>query len=168
MLRWIGFDNAAVLDGGLDAWMAERHPLSTAPANRPAKQLTPNVRPELIADRNEVFAAIEDGLVDDGAVCIIDTLGASSYDAQHIPGTLSFNATDLVDESGRYLPHDKLAAIHNGNRNARTITYCGGGVAASSNAFIMARLGYTDVAVYMASMQEWAADPANPLVDGAE
>jgi len=41
---------------------------------------------------------------------------------------------------------------------------CGGGIAASSNAFIMTRLGYTDVAVYTASLQEWAADPANPLV----
>ena len=43
------------------------------------------------------------------------------------------------------------------------ITYCGGGVAASSNAFIMTRLGFTNVAVYAASMQEWAADPANPM-----
>ena len=46
---------------------------------------------------------------------------------------------------------------------ARVITYCGGGIAASANAFVMPRLGFTDVAVYMASLQEWAADPANPL-----
>lgn len=37
------------------------------------------------------------------------------------------------------------------------------GIAASSNAFILTRLGYEDVAVYTASLQEWAADPANPL-----
>ncbi len=70
----------------------------------------------------------------------------------------------LVDESGRYRPHDELAAMFEGDRNARTITYCGGGIAASSDAFIMTRLGFTNVAVYTASLQEWAADPANPMV----
>jgi thiosulfate/3-mercaptopyruvate sulfurtransferase len=117
-----------------------------------------------LADRDEVFAAINDGAIDDGAVCLIDTLGADSYRTRHIPGASNLDAIDLLDESGRYRPHDELAAMHDGDRNARTITYCGGGVAASSNAFIMTRLGFTNVAVYAASMQEWAADPANPLV----
>ena len=48
-----------------------------------------------------------------------------------------------------------------------TITYCGGGIAASSDAFVLTRLGFSDVAVYTASLQEWVADPANPLVTGA-
>ena len=45
----------------------------------------------------------------------------------------------------------------------RTVTYCGGGIAASADAFVMTRLGFTDVAVYTASLQEWAADETNPL-----
>jgi len=54
--------------------------------------------------------------------------------------------------------------MHAGDRNGRVITYyCGGGIAASSNAFIMTRLGFTDVAVYIASLQQWVADPANPM-----
>ena len=48
--------------------------------------------------------------------------------------------------------------------DTRAITYCGGGIAASSTAFVMTRLGRADVAVYTASLQEWAADPANPMV----
>ncbi len=60
MLRWVGFDRAALLDGGLGAWTAEGRPLSTEPATRPAKRLTPAPRPELIADRDEVLAAIDD------------------------------------------------------------------------------------------------------------
>lgn len=163
MLRWVGFDRAALLDGGLKLWTAEERPLSTELPTRPTKQLTPNVRPKLIANRDEVFAAI-----DNNAVCLIDTLGADSYRAQHIPSAANLDATMLVDESGRYRPLDELTAMHDtlnvGDRNARTITYCGGGVAASSNAFAMIRLGFTNVAVYAASMQEWAADPANPLV----
>ena len=161
MLRWVGFDRAALLDGGLKVWTAEGRPLSTEPPTRPAKRLTPALRPELIANRDEVFAAI-----DDPAVCLIDTLDANCYAARHIPGASHLDARDLLDESGRYRPHDELVAMHAGDRSARTITYCGGGVAASSNAFIMTRLGFTTVAVYAASMQEWAADPANPLAVG--
>ena len=73
-------------------------------------------------------------------------------------------ASALLDESGHYRPHDELAAMLGGDHNTRAITYCGGGISASSNAFIMTRLGFTDVAVYISSLQEWAADPANPLV----
>jgi thiosulfate/3-mercaptopyruvate sulfurtransferase len=56
--------------------------------------------------------------------------------------------------------------MHTTDPTSRHITYCGGGIAASSNAFVMIRLGYSDVAVYTASLQEWAADPANPMVTG--
>ncbi len=171
MLRWIGFDRAAVLDGGLGAWTAEGRPLSTEPADRPAKQLTVALRPELIADREEVLAAIGNS-----AVRLIDALPEASYRGKmslydrpgHIPGAANIPASSLLDESGRYLSHDELAAMHDGDRNARVITYCGGGISASSNAFIMTRLGFTDVAVYTASLQEWAADPASPLVVGTE
>ncbi len=168
MLRWVGFDRAALLDGGLKVWTAEGRPLSTEPATRPVKQLTPATRPELIADRDEVFAAI-----DDDAVSLIDTLPEAMYRGEqeslygrpgHIPGASNICAIDLLDESGRYRPQDELAALHHGDRNTRNITYCGGGIMASSNAFIMTRLGFTDIAVYTASLQEWAADPANPMV----
>jgi len=167
MLRWVGFDQAALLDGGLKVWSAEGRPLSTEPATRSAKQLTPTPRPELIADRDEVLAAI-----DDSSVHLIDTLPEAYYRGEqaiygrpgHIPGASNTSALELLDESGRYRPHDELAAMHDGDRNVRSITYCGGGIAASSNAFIMTRLGFTNIAVYTASLQEWAADSANPMV----
>lgn len=166
MLRWVGYDRAALLDGGLKVWTAEGRPLSTEPATRPARRLTPAPRPELIADRDEVLAAI-----DDDAVCLIDTLTEGHYRGEqafygrpgHIPGASNTPVFALFDESGRFRPHGELVAMHDGDRNARTITYCGGGIAASGNAFAMTRLGFTDVAVYAASLQEWAADPANPL-----
>ena len=46
----------------------------------------------------------------------------------------------------------------------RVVTYCGGGIAASNDAFILAMLGYENVAVYDASMSEYASDPSLPLV----
>ncbi len=167
MLRWVGFDRAALLDGGLGAWTAEGRPLSAEADNRPVKQLTPAPRPELIADRDEVFAA-----VGNSAVQIIDALPEASFRGEmamygrpgHIPGAVNIPALALLDESGHYRPADELAALFNSDRNVRSITYCGGGISASSDAFIMTRLGFTDVAVYTASLQEWVADPANPMV----
>lgn len=167
MLRWVGFDRAAILDGGLKLWVDEGRPLSTEPANRPMKHLTPYPRPELIADRNEVFASIGDR-----TVSLIDTMPEAYYRGDmtiydrpgHIPGASNTSGLDLLDETGRFRPLDELAALIDGDRNARAITYCGGGIMASSNAFVMTRLGFTNVAVYTASLQEWAADPANPMV----
>lgn len=167
MLRWVGFDRAALLDGGLKAWADEAWPLSTEPAKRLEKQLSPAPRPELIADRDEVLAAI-----DDDAACLIDTLPEPYYRGEatlyarpgHIPGALNICGLDLLDESGHFKSDDDLATMHDGDRNARTITYCGGGIMASANAFAMTRLGFTNVAVYTASLQEWAADAALPMV----
>ncbi len=166
MLRWVGFDRAALLDGGLAAWKAEGHPLSTEPVSHPAKQLTVALRPQLIADRDEVFASLEDD-----AVSLIDAMPEAHYRGEmvmydrpgHIPGALNVPAFTLLNESGRFRPHDELATMIGGDRNVRAITYCGGGISASANAFVMTRLGFTDVAVYTASLQEWAADPANPM-----
>jgi len=166
MLRWVGFDRAAILDGGLGAWAAEGRPLDIGPVSRPVKQLTPKPRLELIAERDEVLAAI-----DDDAVCLIDTLPEEFYRGEldvygrpgHIPGAMNINAMKLLDKTGRFRPDNELAAMHHFDPNARIITYCGGGIMASANAFIMARLGFSNVAVYTASLQEWAADPENPM-----
>ena len=167
MLRWVGFDRATLLNGGLKVWTAEGRPLSIVPAKRPVKHLTTAPRPELIADREEVFAGI-----DDDHFKLIDTLPEAMYRGEktiyarpgHIPGATNICGLDLLDESGRFRPDEELAAMHGGDRKARTITYCGGGIMASANAFVMTRLGFTNVAVYTASLQEWAADPANPMV----
>jgi thiosulfate/3-mercaptopyruvate sulfurtransferase len=167
MLRWVGFDRAALLDGGIKTWTAEGRPLSTELVNRPMQQLTPVPRPELIADHDEVLAAI-----DNDTVSLIDAMPASHYRGDmvlyersgHIPGASNTPASDLLDESGLYRSQDELAALLHGDYNNRSITYCGGGISASSNAFIMTRLGFTDVAVYIASLQEWATDFDNPLV----
>lgn len=166
MLRWIGFDSVALLDGGLGAWNAASLPLSTEPVSRPAQKLTVSLRPEVIADRDEVFAAIGNDQVQ-----IVDALPESHYRGEmvmyewpgHIPGASNTPSSSLVNESGHYRPGEELATLFTGSPANRTITYCGGGIAASSNAFILTRLGFTDVAVYMGSLQEWTASIDNPM-----
>lgn len=166
MLRWIGFDRAAVLDGGLKAWNAEGRTLSTEPAKVQPRKLSVHLRPRVVADRDEVRAAIGNP-----AVHIIDALPEASFRGTmpmyarpgHIPGALNVPALALTDAAGHYLPIEKLAPMFAGDHGGRVITYCGGGIAASSDALTLTRLGFTNVAVYINSLQEWAADPSNPM-----
>lgn len=166
MLRWVGFDRAAILDGGLKAWTDEGRPLASGAVGRASARLDPSPRPQLIADRDEVRAGM-----DDDSVTLVDTLPAPFYRGEasmygrpgHIPGAINVCGVDLLDDAGHYRPLAELAALHPLDRDARVITYCGGGILASSNAFVLTRLGFSDVAVYTASLQEWAADPANPM-----
>jgi thiosulfate/3-mercaptopyruvate sulfurtransferase len=166
MLRWIGFDNVAILDGGLKAWKADGNVLSTVIPTYSKKSLTLDLRPELIADRNEVFAGIENNKVD-----LFDAMPGPHYlglfslysRPGHILSAVNMPTTELLDQSGLYKPLDELDMLIDGKKNNRSISYCGGGVAASAVAFNLFRLGYTDVAVYMGSLNEWAADPKNPM-----
>jgi len=114
--------------------------------------------------------------IDDDNVSIIDALPDAHYRGDfamyarpgHIPTATNVPSTSLTDESGRFKSDTDLAALFDGDVDRRAITYCGGGIAASTDAFIMTRLGYKDVAVYTASLQEWAADPEAPLETGIE
>ena len=81
----------------------------------------------------------------------------------HISGAINVPVPSLVDDAGRFRGLDELDALFESDRDTRTITYCGGGIAAAADAFVMTRLGFTDVAVYDASLDEWAADPDNPM-----
>ena len=74
----------------------------------------------------------------------------------------------LYYKKGHLLSQDTLAAMHEFDRNARIITYCGGGIVASTDAFVLTRLGYNNVAVYMASLEEWTTDPSNPMEMGSD
>jgi thiosulfate/3-mercaptopyruvate sulfurtransferase len=171
MLRWVGFDRVALLDGGLKAWTAEGRPLSSEASVVTARTLTPAVRPEMIADRDEVFASISDD-----EVTLIDSMPPASYRGEmvmyprpgHITGATNIPVFSAFDETGHYKSQDELEAIFGTDHDSRKITYCGGGIAASSNAFVLNRLGFKNVAVYTASLQEWAADPANPMETVAE
>ena len=172
MLRAFGFDEAAVLDGGWTAWTDEGREVSTeAPPERPPARFEPRPRPSLVASRDDVVAALEDG-----DTCIVNALSAEQHRGEdgayprrgHIPGALNVPARELLDaQTGRFLERDELRRRLGGIlARPRVVTYCGGGIAATSDAFALALLGHPEVAVYDASLSEWAADPELPLVVG--
>lgn len=170
MLRWVGFDNAAILDGGISAWTDAGNPLVSEVADQQPGSLTVNLRPELIADEEEVRRSLGDPAVE-----LVDALPPPMYSGEmtlynrpgHIPGAVNVPTRTLMDEAGRFKSDVDLQLLFGDNGEKRSIHYCGGGIAASATAFALVRAGHDDVAVYTASLQEWTADPENPMETGA-
>ena len=176
MFRSMGGRNAVVLDGGLRRWTAEGRAVSTDPATYAPASFSPTADPARFANLAEVKEFIESGT--GGGSCLINALGRDQHSgadggsgygrAGHIPGATNVPSGELTDpDTGLFRPADELAALFEGagaDRAQRVVTYCGGGIAASNDAFILAMLGYENVAVYDASMSEYAADPSLPLV----
>jgi thiosulfate/3-mercaptopyruvate sulfurtransferase len=173
MLRAVGFDNAAVLNGGWRKWTLEGRAVSTDPCVYPPGTFVPRPRPELFADK----AAVLNGLGDRGT-CVLNALtedqhrgaGGVHYGRPgRIAGSANVAARSLVDSRHAYLPLSELRnhfADSGALAAGRVITYCGGGIAASSDAFVLAMLGHENIAVYDASLSEWAADPSLPMEAG--
>jgi thiosulfate/3-mercaptopyruvate sulfurtransferase len=174
MLRAFGFDGASVLNGGWKKWTLEGRPVAADEGLGSPRSFTARPRPELVADKAGVLAALGGS-----GACVLNALteeqhrgtGGVSYGRPgHIAGTGNVPARSLVDpETHAYLPDDVLREKFSaaGALDAhRVVTYCGGGIAASSDAFALALLGRDDVAVYDASLSEWAADPSLPMEQG--
>ncbi len=174
MLRIFGHDNAAVLNGGWQKWSREGRAAATGPANpRPPAVFPQRGKRDLMVGKEEVLAAIGDG-----SVCTLNALqpaqhagtGGNAYGRPgRIKGSVNLPAAHLLDpETNAFLPPAELrkrfAAV--GALDKRVITYCGGGIAASADALALVMLGHENVALYDASMSEWAVDPSLPMETG--
>lgn len=170
MLRAIGFDDAAVLDGGFDKWEAEGRPVEAWSRTYPPGSLTAKPRPGLFVGKEAVKAAIGDA-----AICTINALAPDLHSGENprygrpgrIPGSVNVPVASVVDpRSLTFRSPEAVAAIFAGvgaDRSKRIILYCGGGIAATLDAFLLNQLGYQDLAVYDASMNEWAKDESLPM-----
>jgi len=178
LLRVFGFDNAAVLDGGLKAWTAAGKPTESGPARPPAPgHFTARSPLPLVATRQDVLQAIGDG-----STYIIDALPRPSFAGRvpsaygrsgHIAGSINVPGIDLVDPVSNLLVpisviRDRLVTAGvlpaAGSAGAKpVIAYCGGGITATFIAFVFALVGLPDPLIYDASLQEWAADADLPM-----
>jgi thiosulfate/3-mercaptopyruvate sulfurtransferase len=172
MLRACSFDNAAVLNGGWRKWTAESRPTSAQQSSYPRATFSARPRPDSFVSRQDVLGALGSN-----TVAIVNALSPQEHSGQtprlpragRIAGSANVYCQSLIDpETGAYLPVPALQQLFQdaGVMNAeRVITYCGAGIAASSDALALTCLG-KQAAVYDGSLAEWAADPALPMETG--
>lgn len=174
LLRWLGHDAAAVLDGGWAAWTAAGLPVDARQPSPPRRLFRPAPRPELLLPTNEVAAWAADG-----RHCLLDAREAPRYRGEaepidavagHIPGALSAPYLDNLGPDGRWLPAAALEARYRsilGTRAAADCAvYCGSGVTAAHDVLAMVHAGLGEPRLYAGSWSEWITDPSRGVATG--
>jgi thiosulfate/3-mercaptopyruvate sulfurtransferase len=170
-----GFDAATVLDGGFDKWQAERRATETGePKGYPPAIFTPRPRPGLFVDKTAVQAAIGDG-----RTAIVNALGPQFHRGLEpsrygrpgrVPGSVNVPAASLVDPvSKRFVSLANAMTTFTAagvGKNRRVIAYCGGGISATIDLFLLHQIGFDDLTLYDGSMGEWAKDRSLPIETG--
>ncbi|TWT76819.1 3-mercaptopyruvate sulfurtransferase [Posidoniimonas polymericola] len=175
LLKWLGHELAAVLDGGYPAWQAASLPTSTEPA-RPA--------PAMFAAQPDnalwLDAAAVQKAVDSGGAALLDARGAARYRgdeepvdpvAGHVPGAINTPFAENLTADGAMRPaeelHARFAPIAAGTGEGGVVHMCGSGVTACHNALAMAAVGLPMGRLYAGSWSEWIRDPDRPVAKGS-
>jgi thiosulfate/3-mercaptopyruvate sulfurtransferase len=171
MLRWLGHDAVAVLDGGFAKWTAEGRDTRSGTETRAAQTFVAAPRPDLLATVDQVAALRADHnwrLVDAraperfrGDVEPLDRV------AGHIPGAVNHCYQTNLDAEGSFRSPEELRAHMQatlGDHPAdRIVCYCGSGVTACHNLLALEHAGLTGARLYAGSWSEWSSDPARPV-----
>lgn len=172
MLRALGFDNAAILDGGFDKWKAEGRAIESGdPKGYPAATFKARPRRGLFVDKIATKAAI--GAAD---TVTVNALGPQFHQGLEpsrygrpgrVPGSVNVSAATLIDPAtkGFTTLADAAAkfAAKGITKDKQIICYCGGGISATIDLFLLHQLGYDKLALYDGSMGEWAKDHTLPI-----
>jgi thiosulfate/3-mercaptopyruvate sulfurtransferase len=175
MLRWLGHDAVAVLDGGLGKWLREEHPETAALPRITPAQFEPRLRP-LAVDLGFVAARLRDP-----AMKLVDARSAERYrgDAEpidpvagHIPGSVNRFVRENLAAGGVFKPARELRAewqlLLAGVPSEGVVHSCGSGVAACHSLLAMEIAGLAGSRLYAGSWSEWCADPERPYVTGGD
>ena len=171
MLRAFGFDNAAVLDGGWEKWRAEGRPVSTEPATYPTANFIARPRAGLFVGKQQVREALGDP-----RVVMVNALPPDLHSGKspsrygrpgRVPGSVNVPAATLLDSKTKaFVPLSDARSKFNAagvEESKNIICYCGGGISATVDLFMLYQLGYQNVTLYDGSMGEWASDAALPI-----
>ncbi|MCB9076138.1 MAG: sulfurtransferase [Anaerolineaceae bacterium] len=171
LLRWLGHNAVAVLDGGWANWPQFGYPVRSGIEANTAKTFTPRPRPELIFDAEAV-----EKIRTDPAYRLGDARGADRFRGEnetldpvagHIPGAISLPFAANLGPDQRFLPVEKLkerfqAALEE-TPAEHTVFYCGSGVTAAHNVLAMVHAGRGEARLYPGSWSEWITEKKRPV-----
>jgi thiosulfate/3-mercaptopyruvate sulfurtransferase len=170
MLRYLGHDAVAVLDGGWAKWIREGRPVRSGEEGRAPTAFTPRVRKEMRVTVDE--AAMRVG---DPGVLFVDARSPERYEGRpdpldnvpgHVPGARNRFYKDNLADDGTMRSADALRADFErvlGDRPAdQVVMYCGSGITACQNVLAMEHAGLRGMKLFAGSWSEWEADPTRP------
>jgi thiosulfate/3-mercaptopyruvate sulfurtransferase len=175
MLKALSFDGAAVLNGGYDKWQFEGRPVESGPAKGyPPAAFVARPRPGWFVDKQAVLAA--SGNPD---FVIVNALGPQFHQGLEpsrygrpgrVPGSVNVPAASLIDpQSKAFTTLDDASAKFADaglTKDREVIVYCGGGISATIDLFLLHQLGFEKLRLYDGSMGEWARDATLPIERG--
>jgi thiosulfate/3-mercaptopyruvate sulfurtransferase len=182
MLRWLGHDAVAVLDGGFKAWTAAEGELQSGDmesGDMESGDTAHSVYPRGAGANALVTTADLQQALRDPNVLLVDARAKERYAgrvepidtaAGHIPGALNHPFTANLDADNRFLPAEELRRrwqrLLAGKRPAHVIAMCGSGVTACHNLLSLEIAGLPGAKLYAGSWSEWIRDPQRPIAHG--
>ena len=174
LLRWLGHDAVALLDGGLPMWMRQKLAVNNDQPEIFPAQFIPRLQDSLYVDANEVDQARQDT-----NRVIIDARPEGRFTGErepldkvagHIPGSINWTFEENIDFDSTYLPADELRAAYlellHGVPAEQVIHVCGSGVTACHNILAMEMAGLPGSKLYPGSWSEWITDTSRPVAIG--
>ena len=170
MLRWMGHDRVAVLDGGWQAWVESGAPIETDVRTPEPTTFTTRLRSELLVEVDEVDVARQRPLT-----CVFDSRGEEGYHGRgvyhdpvrgHIAGAGLADRAHTLTADKRFRSPDELRSHYEsliGDQQPEDIIfYCGSGITAAQNVLAMTVAGLPGSRMYVGSWSEWITDPRRP------
>jgi len=172
MLKWLGHDSVAVLDGGYAAWQHAGYPLSDKEEIITSRTFQPSPDEALTVSTSELVASMQSG----DAVRIVDARDPARFAgmrepidsvAGHVPGALNHPFSAAINTEGGWKSASELRdgweGILGGNTRQAWVAMCGSGVTACHLALSARVAGYPQPRLYVGSWSEWIRDPGRPI-----
>lgn len=171
MLRWLGHEKVAVLDGGWNAWLSQSYPISQQIKTREPRSFKPKLHLEIYASTADTKAAL---LYPTWKV--FDSRTADRYRGENetidpiagrIPGAINAPYLDNCYPDGRFKPREEIRQrfqnLLGDTPPSKAIFYCGSGLTSALNVLAVAYCGLGNARLYVGSWSEWITDPKRPI-----
>ena len=177
MLKWVGHEHVAVLNGGYSAWRQAGYEISDSQESATATKFRPSLHSDFVVSTEDLQDLVAAG----DAPPIVDARDSARFAglsepidavAGHIPGAVNHPFSESISATGRWKSRnelrDDLARVLGADVSRSWVSMCGSGVTACHLALSAALAGYPLPRLYVGSWSEWIRNPQRPIATETE